>query len=75
MIKSDIFRIEHENLITQKEGIMSNGINEKTARTAFEAMADKIAGHEIIEDQQEAIDEMDAFREEYKEAVKADKDN
>ena len=75
MIESDILSIEHKNMITQKEGIMSNRINEETARTAFEAMADKIAGREIIEDQQKAIDEMDAFREEYKEAVKADKDN
>ncbi len=54
---------------------MSNGINEETAKTAFEAMADRIAGREITEDQQKAIDEMDAFREGYKEAVKADKNN
>ncbi len=44
---------------------MKNKVSAETARIAYEAMASKIAGDEITEEQQKAIDEMSAFREEY----------
>jgi len=39
------------------------------ARNAYEAMADVIAGVDITMDQQHSIDNVKAFREEYKNAV------
>lgn len=39
------------------------------ARNAYEAMADVIAGVDITMDQQHSIDNVKAFREEYKNAI------
>ena len=53
------------NPAAKREDGMKNKVSAETARIAYEAMACKIAGDEITEEQQKAIDEMSAFREEY----------
>ncbi len=62
-----------------EEGNMNNIVSEKTAKIAYGAMGKVIAGYEITEEEQEAIDSMKAFRKEYKrlkeEYGKANKNN